>query len=465
MYRGVRIIVRTPFWVLITMQGTRNLTAGPILHQLFKLAAPIMATSFIQMAYSLTDMAWVGRLGSESVAAVGAVGIIVWMSTSVSLLNKIGTEVSVAQSIGNQDEQTARAFTSHNITIASIIAAIWCILLFIFANPIIDFFNLNINISETATNYLRIVLLGLPFFIVSGTFTGLFNATGRSQVPFGINTIGLILNMVLDPLFIFTFNWGTNGAALATAIGQITVCILFIYQLKNRQTLFPKLKFYTKLKRSYTNRIFHLGFPAAMLNISFAFINMYICNLAASTGGHIGLMTLTAGGQIEAITWNTAQGFSTALGTFVAQNYAAGKIKRVLKAYRATLWLTGSIGTLCTILFVLWGEEIFSIFVPEKAAYTAGSIFMRIDGYSQIFMMLEITMEGMFYGTGRSIQPAVISIGGNVLRIPLAGILISTGLGVTGIWWAISLSSILKGVCALLWFFCLKQKILNSSIN
>lgn len=445
------------------MKGTKDLTTGPILRQLFKLAAPIMATSFVQMAYSLTDMAWVGRLGSEAVAAVGAVGILIWMSTSVSLLNKVGTEVSVGQSIGQRDEQAARAFASHNITIASLIALGWCLLLFVFARPIISLFSLNPAISGISVHYLRLVVFGLPFFIVSATFTGIFNASGRSQIPFAINAVGLVLNMVLDPLFIFAFDWGTNGAAIATATGQVVVFLLFVHQLKVRRTLFPGLHFYTRLKKRYTHRILHLGLPAALLNLSFAFINMYICKLAASAGGHIGLMTLTAGGQIEAITWNTAQGFSTALGTFVAQNYAAGRVYRVLKAYHTTLWLTGCIGTVCTLLFVFMGEDIFAIFVPERAAYEAGSVFMRIDGYSQIFMMLEITMEGMFYGTGRSIQPAVISIGGNVLRIPLAIYLVALGMGVTGIWWAISLSSILKGACAFFWFYRLQHRILHAN--
>ena len=91
------------------MQGTKNLTEGPIKKQLFNLALPIMGTSFIQMAYSITDMAWVGRLGSEAVAAIGAVGILTWMTTSISYLNKVGSEVSVAQSIGAREEEEARA--------------------------------------------------------------------------------------------------------------------------------------------------------------------------------------------------------------------------------------------------------------------------------------------------------------------------------------------------------------------
>ena len=107
------------------MQGIKNLTQGPINRQLFNLAMPIMATSFIQMAYSLTDMAWVGRLGSEAVAAIGSVGILTWMSGSISLLNKVGSEVSVGQSIGAQNQEAARNFASHNITIALIVSLCW----------------------------------------------------------------------------------------------------------------------------------------------------------------------------------------------------------------------------------------------------------------------------------------------------------------------------------------------------
>ena len=118
------------------MQGTKNLTQGPIKRQLFNLALPIMGTSFIQMAYSITDMAWVGRLGSEAVAAIGAVGILTWMTNSISLLNKVGSEVSVGQSIGARNEEDARNYSSHNLTIALIISICWGLLLFVFAHPI-----------------------------------------------------------------------------------------------------------------------------------------------------------------------------------------------------------------------------------------------------------------------------------------------------------------------------------------
>ncbi|WP_446785799.1 MATE family efflux transporter [Macellibacteroides fermentans] len=442
------------------MQGTKNLTSGPIHRQLFNLAVPIMGTSFVQMAYSLTDMAWVGRLGSESVAAIGSVGILTWMTNSISLLNKVGSEVSVGQSIGAQNAPDARSYASHNLTLSLIISICWGLILFVFAEPIMQIYKLEPAITAKAVNYLRIVATAFPFIFLSASFTGIYNASGQSKIPFMISGIGLLLNMILDPLFIFGFGWNTEGAAIATWVSQATVLGLFIYRLKKRKEVLGGFAFFTKLESRFVKRIFKLGLPVAILNTLFSIINLFMARTASLYGGHIGLMTLTAGGQLEAIAWNTSQGFSTALSAFVAQNYAAGKNDRVLCAYATTLKMTAVFGTFCTLLFVFWGSELFSLIVPDPQAYKAGGVFLRIDGYSMLFMMLEITTQGLFYGTGRTIPPAVISIGFNTLRIPLAMLLASIGMEITGVWWAISLTSIAKGITSAAWFAVLKRRIL-----
>ncbi len=375
------------------MQGTKNLTEGPIKKQLFNLALPIMGTSFIQMAYSITDMAWVGRLGSEAVAAIGAVGILTWMTTSISYLNKVGSEVSVAQSIGAREEDDARAFASHNLTIALMISVCWGFLLFVLANPIISFFKLDTEISGTAVSYLKIVATGFPFIFLAAACTGIYNAAGLSKIPFYVSGSGLIMNMVLDPLFIFGFGMGTNGAACATWLSEATVLAIFIYYLKKKKRLFGGFPFLIRLKSRYSRRIFQLGLPVA-------------------------------------------------------------------RAYHTTLKMTALFGIFCTLLFVFFGSEVFSLIIPEKAAYEAGGVFLRIDGYSMLFMMLEITMQGLFYGTGRTLPPAIISITFNSLRIPMAIGLTAMGLGITGVWWAISISSMLKGIVAFIWFRILQKKIL-----
>lgn len=443
------------------MKGIKNLTEGPILKQLFALAMPIMATSFIQMAYSMTDMAWVGRLGSEAIAAVGSVGLLTWMTTSLALLNKVGSEVSVGQSIGMKDETAARCFATHNLTLSLMISLVWASILFFFAVPIVDFYELKSHIANNAVNYLRIVSTAFPFVFMSAAATGIFNASGRSKIPFTINGIGLVINMVLDPLFIFVFDWKTDGAAWATWIAQACVFILFIYQLKYKQILWEEFRFFGKLKKIYITRIIKIGLPVACLNTLFAFVNMFLGRTASTVGGHIGLMAMTTSGQIEAITWNTSQGFSTALSAFVAQNYAARRINRVMKALKSTLLMTFVFGIVCTCLFIFYGNQIFSIFVPEREAYEAGGLALRIDGYSQLFMMLEITLQGVFYGIGRTVPPAIISISCNYLRIPMALLFVSFGWGLAGIWWTICLTSIFKGIIILIWFLAIKKKKLD----
>ena len=443
------------------MKGIKNLTEGPILRQLFTLAMPIMATSFIQMAYSLTDMAWVGRLGSEAIAAVGSVGILTWMTSSLALLNKVGAEVSVGQAIGMKDETAARCFSTHNLTLSLMISLVWALALFLFAAPIIGIYELKQSIANDAISYLRIIATGFPLVFMSAAFTGIFNAAGRSKIPFTINGIGLVINMILDPLFIFLFDWKTDGAAWATWIAQACVFLLFIYQLKFKQILWNDFCFLGKLKNTYTKRIIRIGLPVATLNALFAFVNMFLGRTASTVGGHLGLMAMTTGGQIEAITWNTSQGFATALSAFVAQNYAAQKISRVMKAFKSTLFMTFVFGMVCTCLFIFYGNNIFSIFVPEREAYEAGGLFLRIDGYSQLFMMLEITLQGIFYGMGRTMPPAIISITFNYLRIPMALWFVSLGWGLAGIWWCVCLTSILKGIIILIWFFSIKKKTLD----
>lgn len=442
------------------MAAIKDLTRGPIGKQLFYLSLPIISTSFIQMAYSLTDMAWVGRLGPESVAAVGAVGILVWLTNSVSLLNKVGAEISVAQAIGAQNLDKARCYASNNVSISLIISLIWAGFLFAFSYPLLGIYKIEAAIEQEAVTYLRIVLFGFPFLFLSATFTGIYNAAGLSKIPFYINGSGLILNLVLDPVFIFALDMGTAGAALATVISQVVVCFLFFVQLKLRDKLLDGFPFLVRLQAACIRKIIKLGLPVTLFSGFFAIINLLMGRISSTFGGHIGLMTLTAGGQIEGLAWNTSQGFSTGLSAFVAQNYAAGKKTRILRAYRSGLVITAVFGLLLTLLFVFFGGEVFSLFVPGQTAFEAGQLFLRIEGYTMIFMMLEITIQGVFFGAGRTLPPALISSLFNLLRIPLAIILAKNGMGLAGIWWAISLTSLLKGLTAFIWFQAIKKRML-----
>ena len=441
------------------MQYVKDLTHGSIRGQLVRLALPVMGSSFVQMAYSFTDMAWVGSLGSKSVAAIGAVGVLTWTSNSLALINKVGAEVNVSQCIGAQRMDKAQAYASHNLTLALLISVVWTTLIWTCAVPLIGIFGMESDVTQLSVEYLRVVSTAFPFIFMSAAFTGIYNASGHTQVPFYVNGIGLALNMLLDPLFILGFGMGTLGAAWATWISQATVCLMFFYVLMRRRRLFERFRILVPLRLPYVPLIFKVGLPVALLNIFFSLISLFMGRTASAEGGYLGVMTLTAGGQLEAIAWYTSQGFSTALSTFVAQNYAAGCTERIRKAFKMTLGITAAIGAGCRALFYGGGEWIFSLITSEPDAYRAGGLFLKIDSYSMIFMMLEITTQGVFYGTGRTMPPALVSIAGNVLRIPLALLLGHWGWGIAGVWWAVSMSSILKG-CVLFGWLVLRRHVL-----
>lgn len=430
----------------------QNLTEGEIKGRLLRLALPIIGTSFVQMAYSFTDMAWLGRLGSKSVAAIGIVAVLTWLSSSISSINKTGSEVTIGHSLGKGAIEEARRYASHNVSMSLLISSVIALLFFLFPHLFLSIYHLEDDVHALALTYLRIVACGLPFTFAATAFSGIYNGAGLSSIPFKVSSTGLVLNMILDPLLIFGLGWGTIGAAIATLIAQVFVFVLFIYRLRRQDKLLDCFPFFVRPDNIHSGRILRIGLPVAALNSLFAIINMMLGRLASQQGGHIGVATLTTGGQLEAITWNTSQGFSTALATFVAHNYAARQGKRIFSAYRYTLLYCSIFGILGTVLFVFFGNEVFRLVVPEKEAYLSGGIYLRISGYSQLLMMLEIATQGLFYGTARTVFPAVISIGGNLLRIPLALLLIGMGFGPESVWWAISLSSMLKGlaiVCGL----------------
>ena len=164
------------------------------------------------------------------------------------------------------------------------------------------------------------------------------------------------------------------------------------------------------------------------------------------------------GSQIESISWMTAGGFQTAMGAFVGQNFGAKKWERVKRGYIVGMVIVSIIGILATLLLVFGARPLFTIFIQEEEAIRLGIDYLIILGYSQFFMCIEITTAGAFHGLGKTVPPSIVSISLNLLRIPVALILSATSLGLNGIWWAISISSMFKGLIITTWFSVLLKK-------
>ena len=432
-----------------------DLTEGNILKKLILLALPIMGTSLIQTAYNLTDMIWVGVLGSRAVTAVGTAGFFTWFAFAFISIPQIGAAVGVSQSVGRKDVKETKSYIRHSIQMNIVFAVLYGATMIIFRHQLIGFFNIKgDDIVSMASNFLAIVSLGMIFFFLPPVLTAIFNGHGDSRTPFKINAVGLIVNIILDPLLILGIGpfprLGVPGAAISTIFAQFVVTIIFIYVIRKNTDYFSHLNFLQKPDWRHIGKIVKFGIPVAVQSGIFTLIAMIIARMLARWGS-TPIAVQSVGAQIEAISWMTAGGFQTALSAFVGQNYGAKKWDRIYKGYFTALGIIAVIGTMTSCLLIFFPGPIFSIFISEKSVIKDGIIYLRILGVSQIFMCIEITTSGAFNGLGMTVPPSIVGIVLNALRIPGA-LFLSTYFGLSGVWWSISLSSVLKGIILTSWF-------------
>lgn len=440
-----------------------KLTEGKIIGTLTRLALPIMGTSFIQMAYNLTDVMWLGRLSTDSVAAVGTAGFFLWLAASLVMISQVGIGVSVAQSYGRGDKKEARRYITSGFQLNIAIALTYGAVLYLFREQIIGFFNIQeASVSDMAVSYLSIISTGMIFFFMNPVFSTTLNSSGNSVTPFKTNTIGLIINMVLDPLLIFGIGpfprLEVNGAAIATVTAQIVVTMIFLYIGYMKGTLYSHARIIEKPDLKRISRIAELGIPPFVQMGTHAVVSIIITRLVAGFGS-IPIAVQSIGSQIESISWMTSEGFASAISAFVGQNYGAGKVDRIREGYQKGIRILGGFGIVASLMLIFAAEPLFSLFTPEDPeAIREGVKYLRILGLSQFFMSIEIGTAGAFNGLGKTLPPTVVGMTLNASRIPLAVIMSSTALGLLGIWWAISISSIIKGIILYSWFtFVLKN--------
>ncbi len=437
------------------MERSIDLTKGNILNSLIRLAMPIIGTSFVQMAYNFTDMIWVGRIGSAAVAAVGTAGYFTWLSMALITIPRIGAEVGVAQALGRQDYKGVKESIRHSIQMIVVLAMSYAALLILLRRPLVGFYNLGAKIEKDAIDYLVIICLGMVFGTLNPVFTAIFNGAGDSKTPFRINSLGLVLNIILDPLLILGIGpfprLEVKGAAIATVIAQALVTIVFILEAKRRPELFAGLHLLQKPDFKCLKKITLLGLPVALQSAFFTLIAMVIAKII-SKWGPLPIAVQKVGSQIESISWMTAAGFQSAMSAFMGQNYGAGRWDRIYRGYLVGLGIASVIGIFASAVLFFGAKPIFTIFISEAEAVVYGIIYLKIFAMSQFFMALEIITAGAFIGQGKTAPPSIVSTAFNLLRIPGALLLSATALGLKGVWWAVSISSVLKGVVMCVWY-------------
>ncbi len=417
---------------------------GNLIHAILMLAIPVMINSFIQSMYNLTDTFWLGRIGTESQAAITLV------SPMQNILINFGAGITTAGSIlisqylGAKQDKQANSMANH-IFICSMIFSIFCAFFCWLATPaIVRWLGASDMIYDYGIKYLRIVVLDLPFLFMINLYTSVKQSQGDTLRPMFLNVLGVSINLILDPLFLMVFKLGIGGAAFATLIAKIPSAIVaFIALRSNNELIRINFKGF-KFEKSKVLAILKVGLPTAIggSTMQFGFLLM---TKNVNAYGTIATTAYGIGNKINSIITMPANGIGSAISTIVGQNFGANNIKRADKSYHIALKIGVAFLFICGIIlsrpFV--AEPIVRFFTSDEAVVPLATNFLSIMAiccWTNSFY--NVTM-GMFQGSGHTMITMIVDASRIwVFRFLTLWVCSSLlGMGVESVWYAVVVSN------------------------
>ena len=443
------------FLILLIMWKDRDrIVNQPIYKSLISLALPAVGSSLFFVIYEIIDMFWIGKLGARPVAALSAASFFVWMLRALAQTVATGTIAMVSRRVGEKDKEKLQE-TALNGLLSSCIFSIAIMLIFF---PIVlhvfRWIRLDSDVGLLAREYAIVFLSGLIFVYMMLTAEHIIRGIGNTKIPMMIIGFSLLLNGVLDPLFIFHFQMGLKGAAVATIISQIIGCILMTGALFH---FLPNCKLKClNLKQTFFKNYFFpmvkIGAPISFSTASFSMIYLALSGIITIFGS-APLAAIGIGHRIEAFPFFVAYGFSMATATMVGQNLGAGNPKKAKASAMLSLKIASTVLLLTSILFWFFAEPLYRFFITDNQVIRHGVDYLRIIAIFEVFLASEIILEGAFTGAGDTKPPFIIVLSITFLRIPLAYLFgITLGFGLFAIWTVISFTTFLKGSLLFFWF-------------
>ena len=415
----------------------QDLTTGKEGKLIFQFAAPMLLGNIFQQMFSVIDAVVVGNfIGKEALAAVGASFPIIFMLVSLIIGLVMGTTVVIAQYFGAKDfVKVKRAIDTMYIysAIAGIIATVAGLLL---AEPMLRLLGLPQEIMPQAVLYLRIYFSGIIIFFGYNGTSAVLRGLGDSKTPLYFLIIATVANIILVLLFVAVFKWGIAGAACATLLANTIAFGLAIYWLNKTHKLIRIAIKGLHFDREIFRQSIRIGLPTGIQQTFVALGGLALMGIVNTFGTNV-IAGFSVANRIDALATIPAMSFSQALSTFVGQNIGANKLDRIRTGLRSTIKMSGAITIATTIIIVIWGHIIMSLFTKDSQVIRIGDQYLTIVSIFYILFTMMFIYTGIMRGAGDTLIPMFFSlISLWLIRIPLAYFL-SKRIGSEGIWWAI----------------------------
>ena len=433
---------------------------------LITMSIPLIISLLITSFYNLIDAFWVSGLGADALAGVGFFTPIFMIL--VGFGNGLGSGAAFALSkyLGENNKLKADNASVHSILINVIVSLIITILLLVFLNPILNAMGAGQTIGY-ATDYGIIIILGSVFVIFSNALYGIFRGEGDTTRPMYAMIASAILNMILDPVFIYILNLGVKGAAIATLISSIFVILILLYwfYIKKDTYLKPnKVNFH--FKKDISKDIVKVGIPASIQLLNNAFFAAVFSALLAYLGSTDSVAVYSTGWRIVTIGTTPLLAIGTALISVIAANYGARNYKNIQIVHRYAMKVSIVIAFVVAFLTNFFAGDVASVFASSGSSVRIASELTSFLSWIVIYyptMAVGVASTYVFQGIGKGLtamfQTIMRETGFTIFFAVLLGVVL--GYGVWGAWMGIVLGEIVSNNITMVWADWQIKKLMN----
>ncbi|XFA99502.1 MATE family efflux transporter [Candidatus Izemoplasma sp. B36] len=405
----------------------------PVNKAINKLAAPAIIGMLVMAIYNFVDTVFVSWINTSAPSATQVVLPVMLIASAVGLSLGIGGASYISRLLGMKDKTKAEKVFMTVLTLGLIFGIITTIINYIFMEDIFGFFGANAQIMNMTIDYGKFILLGYSFMILNMILNNSLRAEGSAKFSMIGMGLGALLNIILDPIFIFVFGWGISGAAIATTLSNaISFAILFSFYMRKKSVLKFSPKYISTDKDIYIE-IFKVGAPTFVKQLLFSYSMKLLNTTAIELGGEEFLSTI--GIVIRTITipsyiiFGFGQGFQPVAG----YNYGAKKPKRVMDAFKYTLKVTTIIMIVTAFIFSIFGNIILKIFQTTDTIDYYGVLALKYNSIGLLFLGITNTVTVFFQALGKGLKAMLMSISRQGLFFIPIILIIPEFLGVEGV--------------------------------
>lgn len=433
---------------------------------LISMSIPPMISMFMQFTYNFVDCMFVSWISENALTAVSLAFPISTLILSISIGLGVGTNVLIARGLGARDQDGANNIVSHSLILSSILGIILTFITLLIVKPFFNAFTNDLEIYQLGLDYTYIVAFMVFGNMVHISIQKMIQATGNMISPMLFQMAGVVLNFILDPILIF--GWfgipamGVKGAAIATVLGYLFSMILAFYVL-----IFTKQKVKIKIKGfRFEYKIFReiivLGLPSLLMNalggfmviFSNIFLSLYSMTAVAFFGMYF---------KVQQLVTMTVNGLIQGCMPVMAYNYGSHNRERLMDTFKIGLMIAVAMMGLGTAILWIFPESALSLFKASDEMLEFGVPALRIMSSSFVFAAFGFMFASFFQATGRVRYSMVLNLLRQlILLIPFMKIL-SSIMGMTGIWWSFLLAEIITTIVCVLLF--VQSEIMGSEMK